>query len=139
MLSLKRRGKFLNAEVASLTGSPASHITSPLWFPLLSCHGRPRCSHVVLILYLSHARLCVEIGLLRERHAAVEMCRGCISCRVCFSYHAYNNSTQKDVVRRFRLLRCVVLLSRKMAAASCCCHTNQSAAVKKEIHRHCVS
>lgn len=73
-----RGRKFLHFEVAFLTGSSEPCITSLLWFPLLSCYGHPRCWHVVAVIatagYLSHAQLCMEIDLLRERGVVEEKC-----------------------------------------------------------------
>lgn len=71
--SLERRGKFLHFKVTFLAGSSASYITRLLWVPtaVMSRTSTPlTCS---VILYLSHAQLCVEIDLLGER-GVVEGC-----------------------------------------------------------------
>ena len=94
--SLERRGKFLHFKVTFLAGSAASYITSLLWVPtavMLRTSTSLTCS---VILYLSHAQLCVEIDLLGERCVCVCVCdcsKG-ISRSVCLSHHGYNNRAQ---------------------------------------------
>lgn len=89
-------------------------------------------------MYLSHARLCTEIGLLMER-GVVEECVGAAQGAfhvVCVFPIIVTVTAPNRIwcmyMQRLRLLWWMVLLSREMTAASCSCHTHQSAAVRKK-------